>query len=643
MSDQKKIEYKINEFGTISTFPVDRLPIILRQACEAISAYSGLPIRAFSHFPLALGCAAPGASIVGVNAVTGGIFGPHVSALLGSRISGGKSRMMEAAAKPFVEVEALLVRQYWDELAPKIKRETADLKEKLKVRRNKKGNVIDPLTDEEKEKIYHRLDLLAAVKSERILHCMLPTTGYVREAIANNIAYAKLCNPKSAEHANAICVINDEGVRLFSDWADTGNGSAGTNDPSFYQSLWSTMPTKRETVENRRSGGQPYIGKRPVGSLIACAPTEIFYKLYKCKELAQYGFLARALGVEYFGPLPKIDRSVGIDVCKIKPYYDAIYKLMRARDEAEVCEITMPEWGNNRLQVFAHEVVDLSETVLKSLGGVPGRWAENAERIALGFHLFEHGGDYHAAAQAEISDETVDAAILYMRFLANEQLKIYEVASKNSLSTKDACCLEGLEKVAGQRDKTDGATAREMVPYCAREFDSRQQILEALWDLCVKDQVFFWHGVRGGTQTSRFWPKRLHKQHAAFCAKMDAADSQSTHRLDPPEIVLRAIERAKAAAEDDDPDPTDPAPKPPKKQEHVAPKRVSPPAPVAAAVPDPALFQDRVEHPPRVSRPVPPLPPVDPAIVSQPNTMTRNFFSRRPQEPVVDRNPDRLF
>ena len=277
------------------------------------------------------------------------------------------------------------------------------------------------------------------------------------------------------------------------------------------------------------------LGEHPLGAMIFAAVSEQFLETYGEPKLIQNGFLARTLPVEYPGLIPKFNDAHPVNPAGLEPFYALLETLFELREAAEATVIEMSESACAELTQYANECTDRANGELNDISGIPQRWAENAGRMSVIFHLCYHG---KAAAKHVLTLETVQKAIITMRFLAGQQLRIYARGRLEKLSGDTAVIIEALakESVKIKTDKKDrpftGATAHELRNgnACRQRFASSEKIETALWTQVDLGTLLFWHRFAGKKSQSRFWIKdktgiKLHKE---YCAAWGKSDPQPT-------------------------------------------------------------------------------------------------------------------
>ena len=267
---------------------------------------------------------------------------------------------------------------------------------------------------------------------------------------------------------------NGSAILLSDFFGGSSNWNSRKEDEDFFCSLYDGEPLAR--------GGYD-LGWRPVGSAASRLLVPAMLSMYGSRRAQVSPLLTRTLPV--LCATSTTTESIQPNPALLETYHDRIQELFACRHRQ--FHVVFERDGAVLLRNYASEC-------LREIGDSKNysmlRFAHQAARLALVFHLAKHGPG--AAAHA-LSPETVAAAIRYMQGLGRHVLAVYRYAAACQTAMDDQAIVATL-KLLGRKGATAWSIARKAaepeLPFIfQRRFRSEDAAAEALLSAAQRNLI----------------------------------------------------------------------------------------------------------------------------------------------------------
>lgn len=410
-------------------FPLDALPDFMRAIAEAGAAASNTPITLTGPLTLAAHSVAMGS---GLELDCGGslrCFGNlH---MLGIAESGtGKSEAAKVILAPIRKAQKAILEQWMENDLPQHKARSALLKRQVAVA--EKDNDQSTLARLIRER--DSAELAASEKGRPLLYA----GNVTREALAAAIALAP---------GQAFAIINPDARGLIGIIAGKYSGGKAS-DEDIYLAGYSgdSMPSLRV------GSGFINLDKPCLATCLLIQP-DAFDDLRRKEIFAQSGWLQRNLLFDSrasFDPLPATPPAVPDPVMSAwREHLDALIEQVRGAEYSRLVTTSpasramMLEKGNGiRARIKNGDLHDVASFAC--------RWAEQANRIALGLHQARYRDPGEAAARP-LEESTMEAAWRLDDWFSQEQMRLLSNMREDRKLERVTRLIDLLSRQGGER------------------------------------------------------------------------------------------------------------------------------------------------------------------------------------------------
>ncbi len=369
-------------------FPTEHLPDIAGKLVRAFRKRTNdqtpdaLPaMAAIGTLSAAIG---PGLLLEGLEGLTGGC-GLYI--LAGACSSSGKSMILDQTFKPLEKIGLARSKKFEQGEKPRLERDLREL-EKQKEK-----------SAEDWEKIG---DLKQRIECKPRLSCEDATTPAMVRLMAR-------------QSNDALSSISDEARDPIKNLL--GKHTKGKTDEGFLTKAWSSKlyQCDRVTDSFEATIEEPWL------SILWFTQPDQINQMATSPDLLYSGFFQRLLICDTKA-YPAIITGPSVPESILNQWGDLLRDLHDSFRIAKSKVVVQPtEAARQLFNKYAQECVDRMNGDLEEVHTIPGKWNENAIRLALTFHAAEYGRDAPAHL---VSESTASKAIKVMRWFADEMLAI---------------------------------------------------------------------------------------------------------------------------------------------------------------------------------------------------------------------------
>jgi len=264
------------------------------------------------------------------------------------------------------------------------------------------------------------------------------------------------------------------------------NSAGGFSDEDIFLKGWCREPVRVARI----STGAVYVKHAQISVGLA-VQEQPWNEIVGSKKIGGSGFLSRCtinFVPDKYALWDDVQSMTASQKDEWAGFIDKILDLYRwpeVDDDGEKLppkSVTMTPEAEDCCRKFKNEIVEkrkIGRASTAELQELPGRWVENAMRIALIFHVAEQ---LEKAPEVTLSDDTMRRAIEWQRWLIQEQLSFYGGAADDNLEKKIECVLKIFSK-KGQKYGQHGIGTRELSRY---NIEKDKDLAEILFEKMVQ-------------------------------------------------------------------------------------------------------------------------------------------------------------
>jgi len=364
-------------------FPVERLPQMIREFVEAVSAQERTKSSLAACCALGVLSASAGGGVCAQSGENRKSFA-NLYVLVGSESGTGKSRVYAEVAAPFLAKDSALHDDWKRTQRPGLETDIAMSRTTLKALQDrvKKEGYSDSL----------RNDL---IECQAKLNAATAALERPSRLFTDDVTSQKLALLIQNESESFASMSSD--ARAVADNLLGRYHEKGSPDADFYLKAWSG-----DEVRVDRKGSESVIIRAPRLAALWLVQPDKVAELFAEPALVESGFLPRCLVCQVNTELIKMSEGRGTAMSSaLRQKWEALvnrilaaFRLFPRSDggDNQPVTISVTEGARQKLDDYYDEVVqDRRAGGLADVGGFAARWAEQAWRIGVVLHFAEHG------------------------------------------------------------------------------------------------------------------------------------------------------------------------------------------------------------------------------------------------------------
>lgn len=411
-------------------FPIETLPIVAKDAANAVAETFRLPIELAGMTALATLAGACGKSWQLEGAVDGRANFANLYVVVGARRGVGKGSVSQLVA-PLINASANLEREWENNQLPTLKARQAILKRRIDTTLKSAAKPISAEQREYEDEIVKFQQEYDQIQRE----IDSPPSLWV-----GNVTSEKLGALLSSSSDESLLVYSPEAGEVlrvfFGKYRSDGKG-----DIDLLLSGYSC-----EAVKVDRIGRPPVSLEAPCITTLLMVQPSLVTELYSNEEARERGLLARFLGFNALCDMMEDDGiSRKLSQSAMEAWGTQITNMLEfRRKHITPKKVQVPEDAASILRKYHNESIKLCKGPLSALAGDLSRWRENACRIALIIHATDNPDSCNLAV------ETAERAVLISRWNQLSSLRLLTSGIEINARARGDKLIEWIHKAGGK-------------------------------------------------------------------------------------------------------------------------------------------------------------------------------------------------